>query len=172
MPCVSSSRRYAPASSVAARLASRVAGVALHAAAPRNTANGSAVASAYPYAPYSTPPTFGMSDEVWHNLFMSYLLSHSLGFFYWCYNPDSQDSGGLVDGDWLPTNATSSSAWKAKLALLAAAPVTDVLPLVFFPPSPPTAPPSPPRKASKKASKKFEGAGALVSTGSQMASQI
>ena len=28
------------------------------------------------------------------------------------------------------------------------------------------------RKASKKASKKFEGAGSLVSTGSQMASQI
>lgn len=41
------------------------------------------------------------ADGVWLNAFIPYLLQNNLtDQFWWCLNPDSGDTGGLLDYDW------------------------------------------------------------------------
>jgi endoglucanase len=37
----------------------------------------------------------------WQRAFVSFIERHDLGFCYWCWNPNSVDTGGLVKDDWL-----------------------------------------------------------------------
>jgi endoglucanase len=40
-------------------------------------------------------------DADWHRLILDYLKSHGItNFYYWCLNPDSIDTGGLLAMDW------------------------------------------------------------------------
>lgn len=58
-------------------------------------------------------------DEVWQKRFMEYLVDNGIGFFYWCLNPESSDTGGLLHDDWIrPVTA--------KLNILKRAPSTSV----------------------------------------------
>ncbi|QYF91433.1 cellulase family glycosylhydrolase [Arthrobacter sp. PAMC25284] len=52
------------------------------------------------------------SDKQWMEKIVSYLGSNSMSFAYWSYNPNSGDTGGLVQADWRTPEA-------AKLAALA-----------------------------------------------------
>lgn len=58
-------------------------------------------------------------DRVWQKSFFNYIMEKEFSFFYWCLNPESYDTAGLVEDDWkTPVND--------KLDLLSAAPSTDV----------------------------------------------
>ena len=39
-------------------------------------------------------------DDQWHEAIGEYITSKNLSFFYWCINPDSSDTGGLLEDDW------------------------------------------------------------------------
>jgi len=52
------------------------------------------------------------SDGVWMDSFVSWLISKDMtDTFFWCLNPDSGDTGGLLEDDWITPEAD-------KLALL------------------------------------------------------
>lgn len=41
------------------------------------------------------------SDATWMNAFASYLISNDVpDTWFWCINPDSGDTGGLLEYDW------------------------------------------------------------------------
>jgi len=51
-------------------------------------------------------------DKDWHDALISYMVQKGLtNFFYWSWNPNSIDTGGILKDDW-------NSVWDDKLALL------------------------------------------------------
>lgn len=58
-------------------------------------------------------------DHAWQNHVVKYIVRHNIGFFYWCLNPNSGDTGGLLSKDW-KTPETE------KLALLSKAKSTKI----------------------------------------------
>jgi endoglucanase len=47
----------------------------------------------------------GSQDERWQNAFSSYLIANCMtNQFYWCLNPNSGDTGGLLGDDWTTPN--------------------------------------------------------------------
>jgi hypothetical protein len=62
------------------------------------------------------------ADQEWQSEFMKYLLAKRFSFFYWCLNPGSQDTGGLLAEDWRTVD-------DSKVALLQQARATAVAPL-------------------------------------------
>lgn len=58
-------------------------------------------------------------DRVWQKSFFKYIMDKEFSFFYWCLNPESYDTAGLVEEDW-------KTAVNDKLELLSSAPSTDV----------------------------------------------
>lgn len=63
---------------------------------------------------------FDGSDRVWQQAFLHYLRARHLSSFYWCLNPNSGDTKGLLTDTWSDPEA-------GKLALLRALPSTNVL---------------------------------------------
>ena len=43
---------------------------------------------------------FSGKDEVWQKRMMSFMNQHRIGHFYWSLNPNSGDTGGLLQDDW------------------------------------------------------------------------
>lgn len=60
----------------------------------------------------------------WNEAFESYLQTRKLGSFYWSLNPESIDTGGLLEQDWMNRNT-------AKEALLRRLPASDPIPILF-----------------------------------------
>ena len=52
------------------------------------------------------------ADRAWMAKLVAYLVEHRIGAIYWCLNPESKDTGGLLADDW-------KSEEQAKLAALA-----------------------------------------------------
>ncbi|HEY3302496.1 MAG TPA: cellulase family glycosylhydrolase [Candidatus Binatia bacterium] len=51
-------------------------------------------------------------DRAWQDAFVAYLYQKGLtNFFYWDWNPNSGDTGGILKGDW-------RTVWKDKISLL------------------------------------------------------
>lgn len=42
----------------------------------------------------------GREDAAWQKTLASYLTEGGMGHFYWCLNPNSGDTGGLLKADW------------------------------------------------------------------------
>ncbi len=85
--------------------------------------------------------TGGQKDVVWQNAFVSYLIAKGIhSSFYWCYTPNSGDTGGILDNN---LNVRTD-----KLALLqklwGTPPSGSVPPPVTPPPTTPPTPPVPP----------------------------
>jgi aryl-phospho-beta-D-glucosidase BglC (GH1 family) len=40
------------------------------------------------------------SDQQWFSAIANYIQSNHLSFAYWCWNPDSGDTGGILEDDW------------------------------------------------------------------------
>jgi len=40
-------------------------------------------------------------DQIWMDAFTDYQQERKLLQFFWCLNPDSGDTGGLLDNDWI-----------------------------------------------------------------------
>jgi len=98
---------------------------------------GSYAASGQDYDPMRD---YEMSDALWQDKMMDYLIANNISFFYWALNADSLDTGGILAKDTYAE--TNSGLVGAKLAMLDRYVGTEVKPLVWRPPSPP--PPSPP----------------------------
>lgn len=62
---------------------------------------------------------FKSIDRDWQHKFFSYIKQKEIGFFYWCLNPESGDTGGLLHDDWTTPETD-------KLSLIAYAPSTNV----------------------------------------------
>jgi endoglucanase len=77
----------------------------------------------------------GGPERLWIQALLTYMRDHGMSYAFWCLNPDSGDTGGLLEDNWQTVNP-------AKFALLR----TDLAPstVVAAPPSPvvPAPPPS------------------------------
>jgi aryl-phospho-beta-D-glucosidase BglC (GH1 family) len=40
------------------------------------------------------------SDRLWFDSIASYIEENELSFTFWCFNPNSTDTGGLLQDDW------------------------------------------------------------------------
>src|SRR5947209_6211037 len=43
-------------------------------------------------------------EGVWIHTLMSYIRTHSLNYTFWCWSPNSGDTGGLLENDWKTIN--------------------------------------------------------------------
>ncbi|MDR0918159.1 MAG: cellulase family glycosylhydrolase [Oscillospiraceae bacterium] len=41
-----------------------------------------------------------LADQKWGEILRDYMTKNHINATFWCYNPDSGDTGGLVDNDW------------------------------------------------------------------------
>ena len=84
-------------------------------------------------------------DDVWQNTFGEYLAKNNIDFFYWCLNPNSGDTGGLLEDDWI-------TPVQSKLDLLkktSPSPTKlDFIKPVPLPPVPTTSNQTPPRPST------------------------
>jgi Endoglucanase len=53
----------------------------------------------------------GDAEGIWQRSLMRYLKDHKISYTYWCWNPDSGDTGGVLADDW-------ATIHEDKLALL------------------------------------------------------
>jgi endoglucanase len=56
------------------------------------------------------------SDQQWFTGITGYLATHQLSFAFWCWNPDSGDTGGILADDWKTVNASKQSVLQPLLA--------------------------------------------------------
>lgn len=78
------------------------------------------------------------SDIAWQETFLAFLQTRNLSSFYWCLNPNSKDTGGLVGYDW---RVTPGSIEARKLEMLSGVAATNVFDIVSIPPQSPPPPP-------------------------------
>lgn len=62
-------------------------------------------------------------DRQWQDAAIAYLVERGIGLFYFCIQPTSSDTGGILKDDW-------TTPQEEKLKLLSALPSTDVAALV------------------------------------------
>ena len=82
------------------------------------------------------------ADKLWQQAAAGYFAERGIGSFYFCLNPGSVDTGGLLGHDWFTPELH-------KLRLLEQLPVSDVIITMLkatrgLEPPPPPAPPPPP----------------------------
>jgi endoglucanase len=58
------------------------------------------------------------SDKQWFAGLSAYLMTHQLSFAFWCWNPDSGDTGGILADDWQTVNADKQAVLQPLLAPL------------------------------------------------------
>lgn len=46
----------------------------------------------------------GSLDEIWFEEFTDYIIEKGLSYTYWCMNPNSADTGGILADDWITVN--------------------------------------------------------------------
>jgi endoglucanase len=57
-------------------------------------------------------------DKQWLAALASYISAHDLSFAYWCWNPNSGDTGGILQDDWMTVNADKQHVLDPLLAPL------------------------------------------------------
>lgn len=58
------------------------------------------------------------ADKAWLAEFAEYIGAHQLGFAYWCLNPNSGDTGGILKDDWMTVNQDKQAVLAPLLAPL------------------------------------------------------
>jgi endoglucanase len=56
------------------------------------------------------------SDQEWFATMAGYLAAHQMSFSFWCWNPDSGDTGGILKDDWQSVNTDKQSVLQPLLA--------------------------------------------------------
>lgn len=58
--------------------------------------------SGFAYAPTEFGGEYEGEDKIWQDAFVDYLIArHAAGFYYWALNPNSGDTGGILQDDWI-----------------------------------------------------------------------
>ncbi|MGH2458338.1 MAG: cellulase family glycosylhydrolase [Chloroflexota bacterium] len=61
-------------------------------------------------------PSVGTDTEgLWQRTLVDYIKAKGLHFTYWCWNPNSADTGGLLEDDWLTIHPDKQALLKADL---------------------------------------------------------
>lgn len=86
-------------------------------------------------------------DEIWFDTFLAYMASHGYSWTFWCWNPNSGDTGGLLDDQWtnivewkmaklrpylapeIPNGGSQPPVNRAPVASISASPVSGTEPL-------------------------------------------
>jgi endoglucanase len=76
------------------------------------------------------------SDDQWFSSMISYLKSTGAGWTFWSWNPNSGDTGGILNDDWTTVNQTKVAALQTIMAPI-------VTPPTPIPTATPTSKPSP-----------------------------
>ncbi len=58
------------------------------------------------------------SDQQWFSAIANYISTNQLSFTYWCWNPDSGDTGGILQDDWQTVNQNKQTVLQPLLAPL------------------------------------------------------
>jgi endoglucanase len=58
------------------------------------------------------------SDQQWLDTIAKYLGTNQLSFAFWCWNPDSGDTGGILQDDWQTVNSDKQKVLQPLLAPL------------------------------------------------------
>jgi endoglucanase len=58
------------------------------------------------------------SDQQWFQAMASYIAEKKMNFAYWCWNPDSGDTGGILQDDWMTVNQDKQAVLQPILAPL------------------------------------------------------
>jgi endoglucanase len=58
------------------------------------------------------------SDQQWLSSLASYISQNRVSFAYWCWNPDSGDTGGILQDDWQTVNTNKQQVLQPLLAPL------------------------------------------------------
>jgi endoglucanase len=87
------------------------------------------------------------SDDQWFSSIVSYLKTTGAGWTFWSWNPNSGDTGGILNNDWTTVNQTKVSALQTMMAPLSTfpTPIPTAQPTstpTAQPTSPPTATPT------------------------------
>ena len=56
------------------------------------------------------------SDRRWLTTLANYIRTHELSFAFWCLNPDSGDTGGILQDDWRSVDASKMDVLRPLLA--------------------------------------------------------
>jgi aryl-phospho-beta-D-glucosidase BglC (GH1 family) len=56
------------------------------------------------------------SDQQWLTAMASYIAQNGFNFAFWCWNPDSGDTGGILQDDWQSVNQNKQSVLQPLLA--------------------------------------------------------
>ena len=85
------------------------------------------------------------SDQQWFRTLANYIQGNGLSFAFWCWNPDSGDTGGILQNDWQTVNQDKQSVLQPLLApLIGSKPAATPTPTPTLTPTPtPTPGPSP-----------------------------
>lgn len=62
------------------------------------------LAAKYPLAVGEFGGRYDGKDKIWQDAFIEYLKNKNMSFFYWCLNPNSGDTGGILLDDWQSVN--------------------------------------------------------------------
>jgi endoglucanase len=88
------------------------------------------------------------SDQQWFATMIAYLKSTGAGWTFWSWNPNSGDTGGILNNDWTTVNQTKVQALSTIMSPIGTQPTPPPTPKPTSTPSPvptpkPTATPSP-----------------------------
>jgi endoglucanase len=65
------------------------------------------------------------ADKQWFGAIVDYVAKHELNFAYWTLNPDSGDTGGLLQYDWITVETDKVNVLKPLLVQDPKLTVTD-----------------------------------------------
>ena len=85
------------------------------------------------------------SDQQWFSAIVQYLASSGISWTFWSWNPDSGDTGGILQNDWQTVNTQKVTALQPIMSPITGTvtPLPTVAPTVA-PTAPPTVPPTTP----------------------------
>jgi endoglucanase len=106
-----------------------------------------------------------VSDQQWFRALASYIQSTGCNFAFWCWNPNSGDTGGILQDDWQTIHRDKQSLLQPLLAPLIgrAAQPTPAPSATPTPNSIPTPTPVPPLHSAHISSAAFYGAEPIIS---------
>jgi hypothetical protein len=90
-------------------------------------------------------------EGIWQRELVTYLQANGFDYTYWCWNPNSGDTGGILEDDWATINQAKLNILRAYQWPLLGSPVpAEVaveIPVASPPPSTSAAPPGVPAPA-------------------------